>query len=149
MQANLSFNISGRCWRKRSTFAERCPCQTDCLHCPLSPSSCAVVDLASDELVLTGLTRITRFTKATRVTRITGACEVRPVMQQRRLVNDAVAHWRVDSPMASLRLSMQCDVCVCVGQVHYQASGQRHYYFMNVGNGEVIDACRKVSCLHI
>ena len=25
----------------------------------------------------------------------------------------------------------------------YQASGQRHYYFMNVGNGEVIDACRK------
>ncbi len=29
-------------------------------------------------------------------------------------------------------------VCVCV-QV-----GQRHYYFMNIGNGEVIDACRKV-----
>lgn len=28
-------------------------------------------------------------------------------------------------------------------KVHYQASGQRHYYFMNVGNGEVIDACRK------
>ncbi len=26
----------------------------------------------------------------------------------------------------------------------YQESGQRHYYFMNVGNGEVIDACRKV-----
>eukprot|EP00798_Chlamydomonas_sp_ICE-L_P005065 gene5065-34860_t len=25
----------------------------------------------------------------------------------------------------------------------YQAVGQRHYYFMNVGNGEVIDACRK------
>ncbi|KAK9845360.1 hypothetical protein WJX81_004380 [Elliptochloris bilobata] len=25
----------------------------------------------------------------------------------------------------------------------YQESGQRHYYFMNVGNGEVIDACRK------
>lgn len=22
--------------------------------------------------------------------------------------------------------------------------GQRHYYFMNIGNGEVIDACRKV-----
>ena len=27
---------------------------------------------------------------------------------------------------------------------YYQESGQRHYYFMNVGNGEVIDACRKV-----
>lgn len=25
---------------------------------------------------------------------------------------------------------------------HYIASGQRHYYFMNIGNGEVIDACR-------
>ena len=25
---------------------------------------------------------------------------------------------------------------------------QRHYYFMNVGNGEVIDACRKVSKMH-
>ena len=25
----------------------------------------------------------------------------------------------------------------------YIATGQRHYYFMNVGNGEVIDACRK------
>ena len=27
----------------------------------------------------------------------------------------------------------------------YQEVGQRHYYFMNIGNGEVIDACRKVS----
>jgi hypothetical protein len=26
----------------------------------------------------------------------------------------------------------------------YIAKGQRHYYFMNIGNGEVIDACRKV-----
>ena len=26
----------------------------------------------------------------------------------------------------------------------YLASGTRHYYFMNIGNGEVIDACRKV-----
>lgn len=26
----------------------------------------------------------------------------------------------------------------------YIKTGQRHYYFMNVGNGEVIDACRKV-----
>ncbi|KAK9817923.1 hypothetical protein WJX72_004317 [[Myrmecia] bisecta] len=26
---------------------------------------------------------------------------------------------------------------------YYIAAGQRHYYFMNVGNGEVIDACRK------
>ena len=26
---------------------------------------------------------------------------------------------------------------------HYNSTGQRHYYFMNVGNGEVIDACRK------
>ncbi|CAD7699864.1 unnamed protein product [Ostreobium quekettii] len=25
---------------------------------------------------------------------------------------------------------------------YYAATGQRHYYFMNVGNGEVIDACR-------
>lgn len=31
-------------------------------------------------------------------------------------------------------------------KVFYQAAGQRHYYFMNVGNGEVIDACRMVSC---
>lgn len=30
-------------------------------------------------------------------------------------------------------------------KVFYQAAGQRHYYFMNVGNGEVIDACRMVS----
>jgi len=29
-------------------------------------------------------------------------------------------------------------------KVFYQEIGQRHYYFMNVGNGEVIDACRKV-----
>ncbi len=29
--------------------------------------------------------------------------------------------------------------CLRVFQV-----GQRHYYFMNIGNGEVIDACRKV-----
>lgn len=28
---------------------------------------------------------------------------------------------------------------------HVLQVGQRHYYFMNVGNGEVIDACRKVS----
>ena len=28
-------------------------------------------------------------------------------------------------------------------KVFYQTIGQRHYYFMNVGNGEVIDACRK------
>ena len=28
-------------------------------------------------------------------------------------------------------------------KAHYIAVGQRHYYFMNVGNGEVIDACRK------
>lgn len=27
---------------------------------------------------------------------------------------------------------------------HYAAVGQRHYYFMNIGNGEVIDACRRV-----
>jgi hypothetical protein len=27
---------------------------------------------------------------------------------------------------------------------YYNGTGQRHYYFMNVGNGEVIDACRKV-----
>ena len=27
----------------------------------------------------------------------------------------------------------------------YLGSRQRHYYFMNVGNGEVIDACRKVN----
>lgn len=36
----------------------------------------------------------------------------------------------------------QRDACA---QVYYQATGQRHYYFMNVGNGEVIDACRKVT----
>ena len=29
-------------------------------------------------------------------------------------------------------------------KMFYQDIGQRHYYFMNVGNGEVIDACRKV-----
>ena len=28
---------------------------------------------------------------------------------------------------------------------YYLDSLQRHYYFMNVGNGEVIDACRKVT----
>ena len=27
---------------------------------------------------------------------------------------------------------------------YYIQTGQRHYYFMNIGNGEVIDACRKV-----
>lgn len=27
---------------------------------------------------------------------------------------------------------------------YYIGTGQRHYYFMNIGNGEVIDACRKV-----
>ena len=27
---------------------------------------------------------------------------------------------------------------------YYMSVGQRHYYFMNIGNGEVIDACRKV-----
>ena len=27
---------------------------------------------------------------------------------------------------------------------YYHEINQRHYYFMNVGNGEVIDACRKV-----
>lgn len=35
--------------------------------------------------------------------------------------------------------SIQCgNVVSVVAQV-----GQRHYYFMNIGNGEVIDACRK------
>lgn len=29
-------------------------------------------------------------------------------------------------------------------KLFYQDVGQRHYYFMTVGNGEVIDACRKV-----
>lgn len=29
---------------------------------------------------------------------------------------------------------------------YYIEIGQRHFYFMNVGNGELIDACRKVSC---
>lgn len=28
---------------------------------------------------------------------------------------------------------------------YYIQHGQRHFYFMNIGNGEVIDACRKVS----
>ena len=27
---------------------------------------------------------------------------------------------------------------------HYKEIGQRHYYFMSVGNGEVVDACVKV-----
>ena len=27
---------------------------------------------------------------------------------------------------------------------YYLDSLRRHYYFMNVGNGEVVDACRKV-----
>jgi hypothetical protein len=27
---------------------------------------------------------------------------------------------------------------------YYMDIGQRHYYFMNIGNGEVIDACRRV-----
>ena len=27
---------------------------------------------------------------------------------------------------------------------YYLGVGQRHYYFMNIGNGECIDACRKV-----
>ena len=34
----------------------------------------------------------------------------------------------------------------------YHDVGQRHYYFMNIGNGEVIDACRKVrmrACAHV
>lgn len=32
---------------------------------------------------------------------------------------------------------------------YYIQNGQRHFYFMNIGNGEVIDACRKVisSCM--
>lgn len=29
----------------------------------------------------------------------------------------------------------------------YLESGQRHYYFMTIGNGETIDACRKVTQL--
>jgi hypothetical protein len=29
---------------------------------------------------------------------------------------------------------------------YYQRIGTRHYYFMNIGNGEVIDAGRKVCC---
>lgn len=28
-------------------------------------------------------------------------------------------------------------------KAYYASVGQRHYYFMNIGNGEVIDACRK------
>ncbi|KAK9868684.1 hypothetical protein WJX84_008524 [Apatococcus fuscideae] len=28
-------------------------------------------------------------------------------------------------------------------KLYYQSIGQRHFYFMNIGNGEVIDACRK------
>lgn len=31
---------------------------------------------------------------------------------------------------------------------HYKDAGQRHYYFMSVGNGEVVDACIKVRGLH-
>lgn len=30
---------------------------------------------------------------------------------------------------------------------YYHEINQRHYYFMNIGNGEIIDACRKV-CVH-
>ena len=29
----------------------------------------------------------------------------------------------------------------------YLESGQRHYYFMTIGNGETIDACRKVTLM--
>lgn len=53
---------------------------------------------------------------------------------------------------------MCCFVTSCVGEVleeeeyvrrkdHYMRVGQRHYYFMNIGNGEVIDACRKASTI--
>ena len=31
---------------------------------------------------------------------------------------------------------------------HYKDAGHRHYYFMSVGNGEVVDACIKVSRQH-
>ena len=27
----------------------------------------------------------------------------------------------------------------------YQEVGQRHYYFMNIGKGDIINSCRKVS----
>lgn len=36
-----------------------------------------------------------------------------------------------------------CGLGACRKEFYIQ-TGQRHYYFMNVGNGEVIDACRKV-----
>ncbi len=51
-------------------------------------------------------------------------------------------------PLLTLQQCAQPDACA---QVYYQATGQRHYYFMNVGNGEVIDACRKVMvcCNHL
>ena len=45
----------------------------------------------------------------------------------------------------SSRMFHPCPQPVARVQVYYQATGQRHYYFMNVGNGEVIDACRKVT----
>ena len=32
---------------------------------------------------------------------------------------------------------------------HYKEIGQRHYYFMSVGNGEVVDACVKVPPPHL
>lgn len=38
-----------------------------------------------------------------------------------------------------------CAAVPACSKEYFIETGQRHYYFMNVGNGEVIDASRRVS----
>lgn len=41
--------------------------------------------------------------------------------------------------------SLACTAaCTACRKEYFIETGQRHYYFMNVGNGEVIDASRRV-----
>lgn len=55
----------------------------------------------------------------------------------------------LDTPVMNSRILFRCDLAGPFHPLfavhHVLQVGQRHYYFMNVGNGEVIDACRKVS----
>lgn len=51
------------------------------------------------------------------------------------------------SALPSAHVLLTCTSVLYRRNEYFIETGQRHYYFMNVGNGEVIDASRRVSCL--
>ena len=67
-------------------------------------------------------------------------------MPEERLLTPIMCRTTGQRPSPAFRTCLQVleDLEYLRRKEYYIATGQRHYYFMNVGNGEVIDAARMV-----